>query len=340
MRARAGAWRDGAVPCPGGVCAPGHAKRDGRDRSVTAACAPPPSHLPGCQRSQLASARGISSPRSPAPGLLPRSPSSPGGPAPPGDRPRHCPPAVTHTPSPSRPARRGHSPAGGARRGGGAAGRGSSRGSPRASPSWPGPRRAAAALPRSRPPPRRARGVSPPSRAAPIPTVRPLPPLALLRALAAPHLLPRTPRTKGWARAGARDAEGRSGGGEGGRWTRRAQGREDRGRGEGDPAGHRPSRPRGRPGGRVGPQGAGNREYGERPRPLSARAPHRRELGIGPDPEVRTPLWPGLEGLAPALHRGGARFRCRYLRHLSESLDTLPWLAASWETSQVSPVLP
>lgn len=75
MRACAGAWRDGAVPCPGGVCAPGHAKRDGRDRSVTAACTPPPSHLPGCQLSQLASARRISNPRPPAPGLPPRSPA-------------------------------------------------------------------------------------------------------------------------------------------------------------------------------------------------------------------------------------------------------------------------
>lgn len=62
MRACARAWRDGAVPCAGGVCAPGHAKRDDRDRSVTAACAPPPGHLPGCQLSRLASARWIFNP--------------------------------------------------------------------------------------------------------------------------------------------------------------------------------------------------------------------------------------------------------------------------------------
>lgn len=58
-----------------------------------------------------------------------------GGPAPPGDRPRPRPAAVTHRPPPSRPAPRGHSPEGGARRGGGALGRGSSRGSPRTGPS-------------------------------------------------------------------------------------------------------------------------------------------------------------------------------------------------------------
>lgn len=67
---------------------------------------------------------------------------TPGSPAPPGARPAHCPRGVTQKPpSPARPSflpvRRGHSPAGGAQRGGGAAGRGSSRGRLWAIPSRP-----------------------------------------------------------------------------------------------------------------------------------------------------------------------------------------------------------
>lgn len=78
----------------------------------------------------------------PASGIPPRSVfRDPGGSAPPGARPWLAPRAVTQRAAARAPARlawRGHSPVGGARRAGGAADRGSSRGRPRASPSRPG----------------------------------------------------------------------------------------------------------------------------------------------------------------------------------------------------------
>lgn len=118
--------------------------------------------------------------------------------------------AVTYRPPPpSRPAPRGHLTCGGARRGGGAAGRGSNRGSPRASPSPPraraertlrrrrrdGRAALAPAAPRAAPcPPARFPPPPsfPPSRA-PIPTCRPLP--ALSSSVSLSHL-PASPRAQ------------------------------------------------------------------------------------------------------------------------------------------------
>lgn len=234
------------VPGPrvGAACAPWRPVRPGRARAgrqCDRGPRPAPGPLPGFPRPAGSPA--------PGPSLPSRSPAPPRRPAPPGDRPRPRPAAVTHRPPPSRPAPRGHSPAGGARRSGGAPGRGSSRGSPRASPSC---RARAVRTPRrrrrERAPSRARRAPRPPSLPpallssllpAPIPTFPRSPPLGLLLSLPSSPPSPAGPRSWGSGRGGTRRlAEGRSDAGRDRdgqsvrRWTRRTRTRQSPSPGE------------------------------------------------------------------------------------------------------------